>query len=130
LTEYEWRNQTSTKKKGANSEVGHRVAEDMKSRCRIYFPLRETVQTSKGGMDVSDCKVLSSSRSSQANQVPGRWNHLLSTQILGFEYLSAATHAGLQKPKKGLVDAQQDDVCEVRERRFRRQRRLGVCWKS
>ncbi|KAE9374473.1 phospholipase D/nuclease [Stipitochalara longipes BDJ] len=51
LTEYEWRAQRPTKKKGIDSEVEDRVTDEVFSRCRIYFPSRETVQLSKGGTD-------------------------------------------------------------------------------
>jgi hypothetical protein len=61
LTEYEWRNGKPTKKKGLDYQVELRVADELRSRCRIYFPLRETVQTSKGGIGVSDPKVPSGS---------------------------------------------------------------------
>ena len=53
LTEYEWRVQRPAKKGEFNLDVQNRVADEVSSRCRIYFPLRETVQQSKGGMDVS-----------------------------------------------------------------------------
>lgn len=50
MTEYEWRNHRSTKKKGVESEEEHRVSDEVRSRCRIYFPSYETVHTSRGGI--------------------------------------------------------------------------------
>jgi hypothetical protein len=86
---------------------------------------------SKGGVDVSgSSEGASKFKSGQADEVPGRWNHLLSTEILEFQHFSASSHAGLQKPTKGLADAQQDDICKVRESEFRWPRSLGVCGKS
>jgi hypothetical protein len=84
MTEYEWRNHTSTKKKGVESEEERRVSDEIRSRCRIYFPSYETVLTSRGGIGVSDAKVLSRPRASQADGRPGRWNYLLPTKVLGF----------------------------------------------
>ena len=91
MTEYEWRVQRPAKKGGFNLDVQNRVADEVFSRCRIYFPLRETVQLSKGGMDVSAFQV----GPGEADEVLGSWDHLLSTKILGFQYLSASAHARL-----------------------------------
>jgi hypothetical protein len=105
MTEYEWRNHRPTKKKGVESEEERRVSDEIRSSCRIYFPSYETVHTSRGGVGVSDAKVLSRPRASQVDARPGRWNYLLPTKILGVRLLSARSHAGLQKPKRGLINA-------------------------
>ncbi len=105
MTEYEWRNHRSTRKKGVESEEECKVSDEIRSRCQIYFPSYETVHTSRGGIGVSDVKVLSRPRASQVDARPGRWNYLLPTKILGVRHFPAKSYAGLQKPKRRLIDA-------------------------
>ena len=62
MTEYEWRVQKPSKKGSLDLEMQSRLADEAFSHCRIYFPLRETVLLSKGGIDVN---VVQSQYSSQ-----------------------------------------------------------------
>jgi hypothetical protein len=52
LKEYEWRTSRPTKSK-AETSVERKLSENLKSCFRIYFPSRETVAKSKGGLGVS-----------------------------------------------------------------------------
>ena len=52
LTEYGWRTNKSARSKVVG-ETERRLSDDLKSRCRIYYPTRDTVAASKGGIGVS-----------------------------------------------------------------------------
>jgi hypothetical protein len=53
LKEYRWRTNRPVKSKGM-TPVERKLSDDLKDRFRIYFPTRETVANSKGGLGVSD----------------------------------------------------------------------------
>ena len=52
LTEYEWRTKKTARNKTVNSEE-RKLRDTLKENFRIYFPTRETVAQSKGGVGVS-----------------------------------------------------------------------------
>ena len=57
LTEYGWRtNRPASGKVVAEAVAERKLSDDLKKRFRIYFPTRETVARSKGGIGVSDLR--------------------------------------------------------------------------
>ncbi|KAJ5033514.1 uncharacterized protein L3040_008629 [Drepanopeziza brunnea f. sp. 'multigermtubi'] len=48
-TEYRWRTEKPTKSKG-RSAAEHKLLGNVNSNCRIYFPTKETVEASRGGV--------------------------------------------------------------------------------
>lgn len=53
MTEYEWRNEKVGKRAATESPAERKLSEHLKDHFRIYFPSRETVAKSKGGIGVS-----------------------------------------------------------------------------
>lgn len=53
--EFGWRNNKPSSKYGvkASTEAERTLSDEVQSGCRIYFPTRETVAASKGGVVVS-----------------------------------------------------------------------------
>ncbi len=53
MTEYGWRMKKAAKSKTVN-ETESKLSDALNYRCRIYFPTRDTVAASKGGIGVSE----------------------------------------------------------------------------
>lgn len=53
MTEYEWRINKPKNKNHGESAAEHKLSDDLKKHFRFYFPSKETVANSKGGLGVS-----------------------------------------------------------------------------
>jgi hypothetical protein len=102
LTEYGWRMNKRSRGKGREARE-RKISEELTSHCRIYFPSRETVEQSKGGIDVSENPSLLVSYG-QVNDILGWWHYLPPVQVVRRDCLPANSHAGLQKPARWPVD--------------------------
>lgn len=57
LTAYGWRPNKPARAKGLAPDFERKVSDELKSRCRIYFPSQETVEQSKGGAKVGEAPI-------------------------------------------------------------------------